>query len=238
MHFLVEMAWNLKVYKPLLELARLYEINPIDIFDKILQYCEQPDDLNGSGDGFTRFFSDLDEFSHEEWFDSAESIQSYFYKPENFDKLINQSFDKLNILYTVILFRDYKNNFDTAFKLAMASFKKIPEEILENVSNYTFALFPALETKNSSWKTNLKENNYSFIKKNKKLFPFIAESSIEFVEDDTRQRMVDMINTKGQTLSKVLNMSEFGALSLRDLKMSIKKEYAYGDQFRRVATDS
>ena len=58
------------------------------------------------------------------------------------------------------------------------------------------------------------------------------------MEDDTRQRMVDMINTKAQTLSKVLNMSEFGALSLRDLKMSIKKEYAYGDQFRRVATDS
>ncbi len=105
----------------------------------------------------------------------------------------------------------------------MASFNKIPEEILENVSNYTFALFPALKTKNSNWKTTLKENIYSSTEKTKKLFPFITVSSIEFVEDDTRRRMVDLINTKGQTLSKVLNMSEFGALSLRDLKMSVKK---------------
>ena len=237
-HFLIEMAWNLKVYKPLLELARLYEINPIEIFDKLIQYCKQTDDLNGSGEQFTRFFSDLDEFSREEWFDSAESIETYFYKPENFEKLINQRFDKLNILYTVILLRDYKNTFDTVFKLAMASFNKIPEEILENVSYYTFALFPDLETKDSSWKTTLKENIYSSTEKTKKLFPFITESSIEFVEDDTRQRMVDLINTRGQTLSKVLNMSEFGALALRDLKMSVKKEYDYGDQFRRVATDS
>jgi len=235
-HFLVEMAYNLKVYKPLLELGRLYDINPIDVFDRLLEYCQSPEDLNGNGNGFTNFFADLDEFSHNEWFDSAESIQSYFYKPENFDKVVNQSFDKLNILYTVILFRDYKNNFDVAFKLALASFKKIPKEILDNVSSYTFAQFPSLEkNKNTSWKSTLTKKSHSFIEDNQDLFPFISEDYIEFEQNDIRQKMIKLINTKGHTLSKVLNMSEFGALSLRNLEMAVKDGFAYGDKFRRAA---
>ena len=61
---------------------------------------------------------------------------------------------------------------------------------------------------------------------------------IEFEEDVKRQEMVGLVNTRGQTLSKVLNMRGFGALALRDLKMSVKQLYDYEDQFRRAGTVS
>jgi radical SAM superfamily enzyme YgiQ (UPF0313 family) len=236
-HFLIEIAWNIRVYKPLLELARLYDVNPVDIFDGVIQYGEQADSTsNGIGTQVAEFFTDLGDFSRTEWFDSAEDIEAYFAKPENFERLMNQSYDKLNILYTVILLREYKAAFDDAFKQVLSSFQKIPEELIDGVAGYTFALFPSLATKDRTWNPAKLEIADDTVAELLRQFPHLTEDSLEFFENEQRQEMVNIVNTRGQTLSKVLNMRGFGALALRDLKMSVKEAYDYDGQFRRSGT--
>ena len=224
LHFLFEISWNLKVYKPLLDLARFYGINPIDILDKIILFADTAShELGEHQEQITKFFQDLDEFSHAEWFDSEEEIESYFTKPENFEHLIHQEFDKLNVLYTVILLKDYKQAFDRAFQLALSSFGIIPELILNSLSNYTFAYFPSLETKSSKWNSPLK-NKDDQTQKVLEHFPFLKTNSIKFFEDQRRQTMVEYVeNRKEKTLSKVLNLMGVGALALSNLKLTVKE---------------
>ena len=90
------------------------------------------------------FFNRFDEFSHSEWFDSAEEIENYFADGTNFQRLIDQEFDKLNILFSVILLKEYKSAFDTVIKESIASFSRVPKEVLESMSAFVWARFPSI----------------------------------------------------------------------------------------------
>ena len=37
LHFLVDFCWNIEVYKPLLKVCKLYQIDPIDVLIKIIE---------------------------------------------------------------------------------------------------------------------------------------------------------------------------------------------------------
>ena len=133
LHFLVDFCWNFEIYRPLLNVGQLYGISPIDVLVVLLKR----DDL-------AAFFVEFDASSHAEWFDSAQQIEGYFSEPQNWARLLNHEFEKLNIQFSVIALRDHKSAFDGAIEQTMRSFAAVPEDILSEVATVMFALFPPI----------------------------------------------------------------------------------------------
>ena len=101
LHFLIDFCWNLNIYKPLLKTAHLYEVHPIDIIMQIIKFDSYKDqipyfDYSQISEFMTRFTK----LSEEEWFDSEDEIEKHFAKDEEFQRLIDLEFDKLNILFS------------------------------------------------------------------------------------------------------------------------------------------
>ena len=229
LHFLIDFCWNLNIYKQLLKVAQFYGINPIDVFRNILEItqrtCSPP---NANQSLIAVFFNRFDELSHAEWFDSAEDIETYFSNETNFQRLINQEFDKLNILFSVILLKEYKSAFDTAIQSSIASFARIPEMILEDVSTFTSALFPPLDCELKEKMVSFPENIGELTKKSIDRFtPSTNRMAVKLVETPKRREACDLLlDIQGKTLSKVLNARSIGSLFLRNLQM-VPAESAY-----------
>jgi radical SAM superfamily enzyme YgiQ (UPF0313 family) len=220
--FLIDCCWNLNVYKPLLKIAQKYDINPLDVFFKLL---ETPPSKNGNLDAsrhkIAEFFQRFDEMSHTEWFDSAEDIEKYFADETNFQRLINQEFDKLNILFSVILLKDYKPAFDTAILESIASFGKVPETILQDVGAFVVALFPPLHSNHKENTISIPDNLVDLSKESRQNFSLSDNrKQMDLIETPKRREAVDLIlETKDETLSKVLNTRGNSSLFLRNLQM-------------------
>ena len=86
----------------------------------------------------------FDKSSKDEWFDSYEEAQKFFFDEKNFNNLINQKYEKLNVQFSIILLRDYKIIFDNVFLQTLKSFSEIPPDIIDNLSKIVFAQFPPL----------------------------------------------------------------------------------------------
>ena len=222
LHFLVDFCWNLNIYKPLLKAAHFYGINPLDVFHGILEdidrQCGSP---NKNQQMISEFFTRFDELSKSEWFDSAEDIENYFADSVNFKRLVNQEFDKLNILFSVILLKEYKRAFDIAIKKSINSFSCIPKTILEDVGNFVSELFPPIDFNLSettiSFPENLAELNKNSVKK---YIPSNNRKLVNLKETAKRREACELLaNTQGNTLSKVLNTRGVGSLFLRNLQM-------------------
>lgn len=204
LHFLVEFTWNLQSYKTLLLLAMQYKVNPIEIMNALIENKQKDQEL-------ARFFKLFDESSHEEWFDSPEDIETYFAKPKNFHRLLNQEFEKLNIQFSIILFKDYKEVFDRAILALLQSIKKIPQTLLENVAAFSFSEFSPLNIQHKTIRLDLTQESASFLK----ISP--TARKINFVENKRRSELRKLIvNSNKVTLSKVLDTQGF---SLQDLRM-------------------
>jgi radical SAM superfamily enzyme YgiQ (UPF0313 family) len=220
--FLIDCCWNLNVYKPLLKIAQKYDINPLDVFFKLL---ETPPSKNGNLDAslhkIAEFFQRFDEMSRTEWFDSAEDIEKYFADETNFQRLINQEFDKLNILFSVILLKDYKPAFDTAILESIASFGKVPETILQDVGAFVVALFPPLHSNRKENTISIPDNLVDLSKESRQSFSLSDNrKQMDLIETPKRREAVDLIlETKDETLSKVLNTRGNSSLFLRNLQM-------------------
>lgn len=191
LHFMVDFAWNIEVYKPMLDLGLCHGVNPVDVMLKVVHHKS-----------LEPFFEHFDRCSSEEWYDDEAAIQGYFFRPENFQRLINREFEKLNIQFSVIALQLFKRMFDAAMSEALREFDAVPVGALADTEALCFALFPPLD----------------------------QEPPVPFVETESRKELRSLINkAHGTTLSKILNTN---GISLRDLKLTIalstlpKAEYA------------
>ena len=222
LHFLIDFCWNLNIYKPLLKAANFYGINPIDVFRNILETThDSGSHKNKNHRVISDFFNRFDELSHTEWFDSAEDIETYFANEANFQRLINQEFDKLNILFSVILLKEYKSYFDAAIQSSIASFACIPTMMLEDVGTFSSALFPPLDSKFKEQMVSFPENLGELTKESVGEFtPSSNRRAIKLVEPPKRREACDLLrDIQGKTLSKALNARSQGSLFLRNLQM-------------------
>ena len=234
LHFLVDFAWNLDVYKPLLRVGHLFGVNPIDILRRLLEVGGQASsDHSDAGEKVAAFFADFDEKSNEGWFDTSEEIEIYFNDDRSFKRLINQEFEKLNIMFSVILLRDFKPEFDTVIHGLMRSLGAIPDEILNHAATLSFASFPPLDADASEYIVTLPDN---FLDLNSEtvvgFVPSTSKRSLHLFEGERRKQIREIINDQSsQTLSKILNTQ---GIALRDLRLASEEGLAFDDRFRRA----
>ncbi|NIA68740.1 radical SAM protein [Pelagibius litoralis] len=229
LHFLVDFCWNTQVYSPLLRLGLSYDINPVDVLKKVLSDVDE-----GKRPALGSFFAEFERQSHDEWFDSAEQIESHFAAPKQFSRLLNQEFEKLNIHFSVIALRDYKDAFDTAIADILGDFGLIPSETLANNAKLCFAQFPSLSSappdrpievpcdlprrENSAQETIVSDD---------------GQRAIYLVETAARRELREMITAaQGVTLSKILNTQ---GISLHDLRLEVREDNAVGQAVRWAA---
>ena len=158
--------------------------------------------------------------SNEEWFDSAEEIENYFSNPDNFKKLINLEFDKLNILFSVRILKDYKQFFDLSLlKITQDLLPNLAIE-LENIMQIMCSVFPPLTHDKSEIKLSLAK---SFVSKS---FNKSSSEKIKLFEDEKRKLAKNVIlNSGDKTLSKILNTQD---IRISHLRYTINQSYGSG----------
>ena len=147
-HFLIEFAWNFQVYSDLLKLAKKFQINQLDIILNFLKNGQKNKEL-------IKFWKLFDKSSKDEWFDSREEAERFFSGKKNFNDLIKQKYEKLNIQFSIIILRDYKITFDKVLLQTIKSFNVIPNNIIDDRSKIVFAEFPPLNSGNIKLKPKM-----------------------------------------------------------------------------------
>jgi len=224
LHFLIEGAWSNDIYKPLLRVGQAFGINPIDVFVRLLEIADRGADSKDENERkVAELFAAFDKLSHGEWFDTAEDIDVFYADKENFDRLLNEEFEKLYMMFIIIMLRDYKREFDVAILGIMKAFSKVPENILSEAAEYTFAMFPSLDEKKGEQKMTLSAETFRLIEPKRKEVAAkdAGERTLRLVEGPKRSEFRAIINesqAKGKTLSKLLRGV---GIKMWDLKLSI-----------------
>lgn len=222
LQFFIEFSWNMDVYGPLLKAAHLYHVHPIDILMKFIEFDSFKDQMPYSDFlKISNFMGRFDKLSEEEWFDNEEEIEEHFGKDEEFQRLINLEFDKLNILFSVVLLKECKSSFDMLIKRIIQNFKQVPMPLLECVADFTFARFPGLENEVVENNVVLPLNIEKLGKTDVQHFEMNEEvTNLRLHENLKRREIRTMLcRAESHTLSKIINAQRF---YLRDLKLSIE----------------
>jgi len=213
-HFLVDFCWNGGVYKPILKYLRSQcGISPVDVF---IELCGN---LEGhKANDLASFWKSFDEFSQCEWFDSRESIETYFSDPANFKKLTGGDFEKINILYGIIAIRDFKPQFDAVFRWIFERSVSNNDENCRDFASVTFARFPPLHATpdESDFIVALDVVGYFDLHQTLE-----AEHSIRIsLKPESAREKIKAVLTQseGMTISKILNTQGF---SLSDLGLNL-----------------
>lgn len=200
LHFLINFCWNIETYRPLLKLGHLYGTNPIDVLTELVD-----------SEGLKDFFLKFDSYSRGEWFNTPKDIEDYFSKEANWSKLINLEFDKLNILFGILVFKDYKSVFDQSILQILKNRTKIPCDILNESAKITFSLFPSLNesslTESLEIASNLNQLNSASTSK----FA-LSQSSIKIdLEESSKRKLLKLTisESQGLTMSKNFRYPKF-----------------------------
>jgi len=105
-HFLQQMMWGKRWYYFYLKYLKDFGIHPVDVFNQIIEMCKI--DNGQMGKVFSDFMKDYDEA---ESFPTPQKLKEYWEKPENFERLRDQDYGKLNMLYTYKIVLNYKEPF-------------------------------------------------------------------------------------------------------------------------------
>ena len=205
-HFFVSFAWNFRIYSDLMKIAKKYDVNQLDLILELIKNSKKNNELD-------KFWASFNEDSQNEWFDSKLDAEKFFTKENNFIRLINQDYEKINIQYSIIILKDYKKLFDKVFLETIKSYDSKTKIFIENLSNIIFAQFPPLELGDIKVKSLV---NFRDIFDNKKNYNNY-ETSYEytFPKNKTQKKITDILLEKGTSISKVLNTQGF---RIHDLK--------------------
>ena len=205
-HFLIEFAWNFQIYSDLLKVTKKFQINQLDIMLKFLENGKKNKEL-------IKFWKLFDKSSKDEWFNSREEAERFFSDKKNFNDLINQKYEKLNIQFSIIILRNYKITFDNVFLQTIKSFNAIPNNIIDDLSKIVFAEFPPLNSGNIKIKSQIDCRD-----KLKPKIDSISNSEIfqyHFPINKSQKQITDILSRKGTSISKILNTQGF---SIKDLR--------------------
>ena len=145
---MVDFAWNFQVYSDLLKMAKSFKINQLGIIMNLLKNGKKNKEL-------IKFWKLFDKASKNEWFNNKEEAERFFLDKKNFNDLINQKYEKLNIQFSIIILRDYKITFDNLLLQTIKSFNAIPNNIIDDRSKIVFAEFSPLNSGNIKLKSKI-----------------------------------------------------------------------------------
>ena len=182
-------------------------VNPVDVLERFLRLGEAGAEPlpGGVAQALAGFWAAFDRASTDEWFDSPRAIETYFDQLDNFRRLIEQEFDKLNILFSVIVLKDHKDAFDAGLLATAQTFSASSDADLQRTADFTFARFPSLEDPRSETLVADPERSEG--------------APLRLVASQRRRELRELIARSGdRSLSKILNT---GGISLRDLRFSV-----------------
>ncbi len=231
-HFVLDFCWTQNVYKPLLQFCMHKGISPNIVLGRLIDIDS---DSTISDDGVQSrligLWKDFDALSRDEWFDTDEEIEAYFAKEENFQRLLDQEFEKLHILFSILIFKDFKDDFDAAIRDIAKSL--LPEEgaFIDDLMEVVTSAFPSLHCED---KERLVSPTDILLSNGWLHFDigdgYRGERILRFVEGDERKRAIEAIlGSKGKNLAKVLNTSN---LTIRELQFDIDPTYGMGREFK------
>jgi hypothetical protein len=214
LHFLVDFCWNNGVYKPLLRVLRAYGGNVVDLFQTLIARGQADTGPLGA------FWAAFEQASQSEWYDSEDALRASFADPEQFQRLINQDFEKLNIQFSVIALRDCKDQFDALLQKTVQDLNLVPSAVLEQICQRTFATYPPLDFQDGERVVHVAENWADLAEETAQTFVPSPEMITVILRNSQRREHVRQTvltaKQQGQTLSKVLNVQ---SMSLRDLAL-------------------
>jgi radical SAM superfamily enzyme YgiQ (UPF0313 family) len=131
-HFILQMMWSKKwYYEFLIFLKNDYNLHPVDFADEIINQLKKNKN-NKISNLYNDFMRDYDEA---ESFETYEDLVKYWQKDENFERLKNGEYGKLNMLYTYKIVLDLREEF-SEFLLdtvkVINTKKKIKDKNIEN----------------------------------------------------------------------------------------------------------
>jgi radical SAM superfamily enzyme YgiQ (UPF0313 family) len=233
-HFLVDFCWSSNVYRPLLEFCLSHDVSPNTVFEKMIGIPDAPGNLDPeTRELMTTFWGDFDERSYDEWFDTDEEIETYFADDRNFERLMNQEFEKLHILFSIVIFRDYKTAFDRAIgEVAKSLLPENEGEFVDDLMEVVNKAFPPLDCQSGEQIIVPSDQlvAHSWFESNGSSHAAGDGQGVRFLEGEKRRLAKNAIlNSQGKTISKVLNTNN---LSVRELQYEIDVDYGLGRQFK------
>ena len=208
-HFLIDFAWNFKIYFDLLKFAEKFEINQLDIILNFLKNGKKDKEL-------TEFWKLFNKSSKNEWFNNKEEAERFFSNNKNFNDLTNQKYEKLNVKFSIIILRDYKLSFDKVLLQTIKSFNVLPNNIIEELSKIVFAQFPSLNSGNIKLKSKIdcrdilkQKINYA---SNSNFFQY------HFSTNAIQKQVSNILMKKNISISKILNTQ---GIFIKDLKRTM-----------------
>ncbi len=226
LQFFIEFSWNFDVYGPLLKVAHRYGVHPIDVLVTLVNNLETQQSQSQSELRCMEFYKRLQTMSEAEWFDSADEIEAYFAREENFERLLNMEFDKLNLLGAVILLQNYKPDFDSMIKSIIEATGSVPKDILDDCASFTFSRFPSLAATTLASSIDLPINIRELPHVPVDRFKIVnSRVSMSLYEGPKRKEMRTVLErSKTIALSKILNTQRF---YMRDLRLNIESNGAF-----------
>lgn len=130
-HFLIQMMWSKKWYYYFLVLLKnRHDIHPVEFIKKAVEMAmNKESEIHHVYKEFISIYEDAENFNTEE------DLQKYWSIPENFERLRDGTYGKLNMLFTYKIILDNKNEFSSfLFKVCeeLANIKKINKDIFIN----------------------------------------------------------------------------------------------------------
>ena len=218
-HFLFDFSWNNDVYRPLMDLLVENNSNPLDIIIEIIKYTEMNTDyMKVTYPKAYEFFMKFEEESQNEWFDTEDDIVKHFSLQSNFEKLLNQEYEKINIKFSILLLKDCKEELDQLFKEIVLTRHPDLTKRINDVSKFTFMQYPSFNEDQNCIKLKMPKNTFDYLKnKYCKTEDFSNNNfCITFNTSKKRKDLISLINKKNdQTLSKIINTQGY---YLSDLK--------------------
>lgn len=219
LHFAVDFCWNIEVYKFLLKILNHHRVNPIDVLERLLSFHD-----TGLGDVDTReklcgFWRNFETASRAEWFDNEDEIERHFAGESNWRRLIGNEFDKLNIFFSIAIFRNYKSDFDRAIKAVAESFDAVPRDVLDTAAAFNFAEFPPLDDNGDGRTIEISPAFRDVVEAAGIKAP--KQEKIHFVTQPRRREICRMlVESRGLTISKILNTQ---GVRLSDLRLVVDR---------------
>jgi len=129
-------------------------------------------------------------------------------------------------------FANYKQAFDAVVQHIVRSLGHVPEPVLDAVSAFTFARFPALDIEVDQFTVSIPSNLGDLTEATAVGFrPSPEHILIHFSENPKRTRLRSVLKDhQGRTLSKILDTHD---ITLSDLQLAVDERFAVVSHFRK-----
>jgi len=133
-HWLIQFLWNYRFFYDLLKYFQSLDINPLDYIIKLIE-----DSDKAASPTVKKIFQQFEKDAKDEWFDSPESLNEYYSKPENFQWLTDGNYGKMNSKYIFKMLLEAKKDFEKYLLRIAIDMSPSHDKEFEAILNYLSA---------------------------------------------------------------------------------------------------